>query len=82
MLYSKKNYLLMGCSVLLILVGFLLMSGGGSEDPTAFNPEIFSDRRIVLAPIVCLVGFLLMVYAILVKPGKESESDKEEGAHE
>lgn len=80
MLYSQKNYLLMGLSVLLILVGFLLMSGGGSEDPTAFNPEIFSPRRIVLAPIVCVAGFLLMVYAILVKPGKGSEDAKEEGA--
>lgn len=80
MLYSKKNYLLMGLSLLLILVGFLLMSGGSSADPTAFNPEIFSSRRIVLAPIVCVAGFLLMVYAILVKPGEASSTDKEEGA--
>lgn len=68
MLYSKKNYLLMALSALFILVGFILMSGGQSEDPTAFSPEIFSSRRIVVAPIVCLIGFCLMVYAILVKP--------------
>ena len=66
MLYSKKNYLLMALSALFILVGFILMSGGQSEDPTAFSPEIFSSRRIVVAPIVCLIGFCLMVYAILV----------------
>ena len=52
MLYSKKNYLLMALSALFILVGFILMSGGQSEDPTAFSPEIFSSRRIVVATIV------------------------------
>lgn len=77
MLYSKKNYLLMGASLLLILIGFILMSGGQSEDPTAFSPEIFSSRRIVVAPIVCLAGFILMIYAILVKP---TQAKKEEEA--
>lgn len=77
MLYSKKNYLLMGASLLLILIGFILMSGGQSEDPTAFSPEIFSSRRIVVAPIICLSGFILMIYAILVKP---TQAKKEEEA--
>ena len=77
MLYSKKNYLLMGASLLLILIGFILMSGGQSEDPTAFSPEIFSGRRIVVAPILCLSGFILMIYAILVKP---TQAKKEEEA--
>lgn len=78
MLYSKKNYLLMALSALFILVGFILMSGGQSEDPTAFSPEIFSSRRIVVAPIVCLIGFCLMVYAILVKPADHPIEKKEE----
>ena len=81
MLYSKKNYLLMALSALFILVGFILMSGGQSEDPTAFSPEIFSSRRIVVAPIVCLIGFCLMVYAILVKPtDRPIEKEEEEEA--
>ena len=67
----------MGASLLLILIGFILMSGGQSEDPTAFSPEIFSSRRIVVAPIVCLSGFILMIYAILVKP---TQAKKEEEA--
>ena len=67
----------MGSSLLLILIGFILMSGGQSEDPTAFSPEIFSSRRIVVAPIVCLSGFILMIYAILVKP---TQAKKEEEA--
>ena len=78
MLYSKKNYLLMALSALFILVGFILMSGGQSEDPTAFSPEIFSSRRIVVAPIVCLIGFCLMVYPILVKPADRPIEKKEE----
>lgn len=80
MLYSKKNYLLMALSALLILVGFVLMSGGQSEDPTAFSAEIFSDRRIIVAPIVCLIGFCLMVYAILVKPTTRPVEKQEEEA--
>lgn len=76
MLYSKKNYLLMGVSLILILIGFILMSGGQSEDPTAFSPEIFSSRRIVVAPIVCLSGFILMIYAILVKPTRAKKEEE------
>ena len=76
MLYSKKNYLLMGASLLLILIGFILMSGGQSEDPTAFSPEIFSSRRIVVAPIICLAGFILMIYAILVQPTRAKKEEE------
>lgn len=76
MLYSKKNYLLMGASLILILIGFILMSGGQSEDPTAFSPEIFSSRRIVVAPIICLSGFILMIYAILVKPTRAKKEEE------
>lgn len=70
MTYGKKNYWLIGLSIAIIVFGFILMSGGGSEDPNVFNPEIFSSRRIVVAPLVCLVGFLLMIVAILIKPSK------------
>ena len=77
MLYNKKNYILMGISALLIIVGFALMSGGQSEDPRAFSPDIFSSRHIVLAPIVCLSGFILMVYAILVHGGGDKSTEKE-----
>ncbi|MDY6122744.1 MAG: DUF3098 domain-containing protein [Porphyromonas sp.] len=73
MLYNKKNYLLMLASVLTIVLGFVLMSGGTPIDGASFNPELFSFRRIVLAPIVCLVGFGLMVYAIMAKPSSKKE---------
>lgn len=73
MLYSKKNYWLIAISVAIIILGFVLMSGGGSDDPQVFNPEIFSTRRIVVAPLMCLVGFLLMIYAIIAKPNNTEQ---------
>lgn len=75
MLYNKKNYILMVVSVVIIILGFVLMSGGESADGVTFNPEMFSWRRIVLAPAVCVVGFALMVYAILAKPSKDNDDD-------
>ena len=70
MLYSKTNYLLMGISLLLIIGGFILMSGGGTTDPNVFNEEIFSLSRIRVAPIICVLGFGLMIYAILHRDKK------------
>lgn len=57
----------MGAGIILMIIGYFLMAGGGSEDPNAFNPEIFSFTRIVLAPIFILAGLLVEVFAIMVK---------------
>ena len=65
--FGKENYMWMLIGIACIFVGFLLMSGGGSKDPHVFNPDIFSFRRITLAPIVVLIGFLVEIYAILKK---------------
>jgi hypothetical protein len=54
--------------LVVIAVGFILMAGGGSDDPNVFNPDIFNWRRIRLAPTVILIGFAVEVYAILLKP--------------
>ena len=54
-----------------IVVGFVLMSGGGSDDPNVFNPEIYNFRRIRLAPTLVLIGFAIQVYAILLNPRKK-----------
>lgn len=66
--FSRKNYLMMGACVLLIVVGFALMSGGGSSVENGFNPEIFSTRRIVVGPALAFIGFLLMAFAIVWSP--------------
>ena len=58
-----------------IALGFILMSGGGSDDPNIFNPEIFSWRRIRLAPTLVIIGFGIQIYAILLDPDK-SNSEK------
>jgi hypothetical protein len=65
---GKENYKLMAIGFAVIVVGFILMVGGGSDDPEVFNPEIFSFRRITLAPLLLLFGFIFEIYAILKKP--------------
>ena len=69
-IFEKKNYLVMLIGLCFIALGFLLMSGGGSDDPNVFNPEIFNFRRIRLAPTVILIGFAMAIYAILTAPKK------------
>lgn len=56
----------------MIILGFLLMSGGGSASQTEFNPEIFSTRRIVVGPTITFLGFLLMAFAIIWTPRKKN----------
>lgn len=69
---GKENYRLMAIGFGIIVLGFILMIGGGSDDPNVFNPEIFSFRRITLAPLLLLFGFLFEIYAILKKPKKDA----------
>lgn len=68
LLFSNRNYKFMILGLIFIAVGFILMSGGGSDDPNVFNEEIYNFRRIRLAPILVVTGFIIEVYAILTKP--------------
>ncbi|MCK0107964.1 DUF3098 domain-containing protein [Flavobacteriaceae bacterium S0825] len=74
-LFGKKNYKFMLIGIAFIALGFILMSGGGSDDPNVFDESIFSWRRIRLAPTLVLIGFGIQVYAILLNPDK-SDSQK------
>ena len=65
--FDKMNYLLLIVGMIIVVIGFLLMTGPASTD-TAFEPDIFSARRIKVAPVICLFGFVSMVYAIVRKP--------------
>ncbi len=67
-LFKKDNYILLLTSIAFIVVGFILMSGGGSDDPTKYSEAIFSSTRITVAPIVVLIGFTIGFYAIMKKP--------------
>ena len=69
--FGKKNYVTMIIGLAFITLGFILMSGGGSEDPNIFNSEIYNFRRIKLAPTLVLIGFGIQVYAILLNPNKK-----------
>jgi len=75
--FGKKNYILVGIGIAIIIVGFLLMTGPSSTDQH-FETDIFSVRRIGIAPVVTLVGFVLMIYAIIAKPkdGEAQDSEK------
>ncbi len=69
--FERKNYILLIAGIVLMIFGYLLMMGGGSDDPQVFNPEIFSAQRIIVAPILIIAGLLLEVFAIMLK-GKPS----------
>lgn len=69
--FGKKNYTFMFIGLAVIALGFILMAGGGSDDPNVFNPDIYNFRRIRLAPALVLLGFAIEVYAILVNPNKK-----------
>jgi hypothetical protein len=70
-LFDKVNYKILLVGLAVIALGFILMSGGGSEDPNVFNEEIFSFRRIRLAPAVVLLGFGITIYSIVKNPKKQ-----------
>ena len=75
-IFGKKNYKFMLIGLAFIVIGFILMSGGGSDDPNVFDPSIFSWRRIRLAPTLVLIGFGIQVYAILLNPDKKESKKK------
>ena len=65
--FDKMNCILLAVGMAVVVLGFILMSGG-SSDESAYNPDIFSVRRIKVAPVVCLLGFVSMIYAVIRKP--------------
>lgn len=64
--FGRMNFILLAVSMVVVIIGFILMSGGNSTEE-AYNPDIFSTRRIVVAPVVCLLGFVAMIYAVVHK---------------
>ncbi len=72
---TKKNYLLMLVGALIIVVGFVLMSGGGEHTATEFDDSIFSFRRITLAPIIVIAGFVFEIYAIMKRFGERPNKE-------
>lgn len=73
--FDRTNFILLAIGFAIVVIGFILMSGPSSTEE-AFNPDIFSARRIKVAPVVCFVGFVSMIYAIVRKP-KNNGTDKQ-----
>lgn len=71
-IFQKKNYMFMFIGIACITLGFILMSGGGSDDPNVFNEDIYNFRRIRLAPTLVLIGLGIEIYAILLNPHKKN----------
>lgn len=69
--FDKTNYILLAIGMVIIIIGFILMSGPGSSE-TMFNPDIFSVQRIKIAPAVCFFGFVFIIYGILHKPSDKA----------
>ena len=75
--FDRVNYILLAAGMAVVIIGFLLMSGSGSSE-TAYNPDIFSARRIKVAPVVCLIGFVSMVYAIVRRPKNDKKEEEQQ----
>ncbi len=71
--FSKQNYQIFIAGITLIIIGYLLMIGGGSDNPNLFNPAIFDTQRITIAPMVCLLGFITIIVAIMWRPKTKNE---------
>jgi hypothetical protein len=66
--FSRTGFFILVAGIAMIIAGFYLMSGGASEDPNVFNPELFNTRRITVAPLLIIGGFALNIVAIMIKP--------------
>ena len=75
--FDKMNFILLAVGMAIVIIGFILMSGSGSTEE-AFNPEIFSVRRIKVAPAVCFFGFCFIVYGIMFTTKKKELQNKED----
>lgn len=71
--FDKRNYIIMVVGLVVMMLGFILMIGGGSEDPNVFNPEIFNTQRLTIAPILVIGGFVIEVFAIMLTPAEKTE---------
>jgi membrane-bound ClpP family serine protease len=74
--FGKQNYQLLIGGIVILIIGYLLMIGGGSEDPNIFNPAIFDAQRLTIAPIFCLIGFGVIMVSIMWRSKTKTEETK------
>lgn len=68
--FGKVNYILMAVGIIVLAIGYILLAGGGSDDPNVFNPAMFDTRRLYVAPILIVLGFVVEIVAIMYKGKK------------
>ena len=71
--FGRMNFILLAVGMVVVIIGFILMGGPGST-AEAYNPDIFSAQRIKVAPVICLLGFVSMIYAVVHKPKDKEEA--------
>lgn len=71
---ARENYRLMAIGFAIIVIGFILLAGGGSDDPEVFSTDIFNFRRLTIAPVVLLFGFVFQIYAIMKRPASDKKA--------
>lgn len=79
--FGRSNFIWLAVGFAIVVIGFILMSGGTSTEQ-AYNPDIFSARRIKVAPVVCFIGFMSMIYAVVRQPKMRSASDSDASVNE
>lgn len=75
--FGKKNYTFLIAGIVLLIIGYYTLSGGGSADPNQFSDALFSPRRMVLAPIILMLGYVTVGYAIMLTPDEEKTTQEE-----
>ncbi len=75
--FTRKNYMLLIAGIAFLVIGYLALAGGGSKDPSEFSYDLFSTQRMVFAPIMLMIGYIVVAYAILVKENPTSEDAQE-----
>lgn len=73
--FGTINYIIMGIGLVVLLIGYLLLRGGGSDDPNVFNYEMFNSRRLVVSPIFIVLGFIIEIVAIMFKPKQKTNNE-------
>lgn len=73
--FGPKNYILLAVGIILLGLGYILLSGGGSDDPNVFNAEMFNRRRMVVAPLMIVVGLVVEICAIMFRPKKDKKEE-------
>lgn len=71
--FGKINYILMGVGIIILALGYILLAGGGSDDPNVFNPAMFDNRRLVVAPLFIVIGLVVEICAIMFRSKKDKK---------